>query len=600
MPVFEFIKKLKDRLARELGNLDISTIPDFQFEITPEGMRGDITLNMFKVAKFFREKPDILAAKASEILREFKEVLYCESIKGFVNIEIEASVIHRLVHENLTALLSSCKLPTKQRKTIVVEYSAPNTNKPMHLGHVRNNTLGLAITSILKKAGHNVVAVNLINDRGIHICKSMLAYMRFGNGDSPEKSGRKGDHFVGDYYVKFDIELKRQIAELKKQDEKLASCRDDELFTKTEIGSCAQEMLKKWEAGDTEVRQLWEKMNNWVISGFDETYRRMGIKFDKVYLESQTYLLGKDVIADGIERGIFGKTEDGAVFVDLEKEGFGKKILLRSDGTSVYITQDIGTTLEKAKDFNPDSQIWIVGDEQILHFKILFAILKKLGYKWADSLYHLAYGMVNLPSGKMKSREGTVVDADDLFDQMFAIAKSACAERYQENMPDDIDQRCEIIAMGALKFMLLKFNPKTTIMFDPNASVKFEGDTGPYVQYACTRINSIEKKAINEGISIEDKLDWSLLSGKEEKDLSLRMLLYPKTITEAAEKLDPSIIANYLLDLAKTFSRFYKQFSVLSAENDQIRNARLKLCLNAREILRDGLTTLTIDVPTAM
>ncbi|MBO5723376.1 MAG: arginine--tRNA ligase, partial [Lentisphaeria bacterium] len=390
----------------------------------------------------------------------------------------EASLFRDTVG-NVAGILEEGLLPEKDRRRILVEYSAPNTNKPQHLGHVRNNTLGMSSCALLARVGHDVIPVNLINDRGIHICKSMLAYQRFGNGDTPEKSGIKGDHFVGNYYVKYNDELKKQITALRQARPELAEKEDDELFLETEIGAAAQEMLRKWENSDPEVVELWKLMNSWVIAGFNATYERMGVKFTKTYLESQTYLLGKDNVRKGLEEGVFEKREDGAVIADLGK--LGTKVLLRKDGTSVYITQDIGTTLLKYNEFQPDGMVWVVGDEQILHFQMLFKILGKMGNAWADKLHHLSYGMVNLPTGKMKSREGTVVDADDLFDEMHTLARNAALERIREGeeAPADLEERSEIIGMGALKFMLLKFNAKTTMMFDPQASLKFEGDTGP-------------------------------------------------------------------------------------------------------------------------
>jgi arginyl-tRNA synthetase len=457
----------------------------------------------------------------------------------------------------------------------------------------------MALASLLKRIGHNVVPINLVNDRGIHICKSMTAYRRFGNGVTPESTGKKGDHLVGDFYVRYDQELKKEIAELRNSQPELKDKSDDDLFVETEIGREAQQMLRDWEAGDCEVRKLWEMMNEWVFAGFNETYQRMGVKFDKTYLESDTYLLGKDIIAEGIEKGVFVKREDGATIVDLGKK-LGEKVVLRSDGTSVYITQDIGTTLKKYSDYKPDRQIWVVGDEQKYHFQVLFEILKKLGYTWAEDLHHLAYGMVNLPSGKMKSREGTVVDADDLFDEMKALAKSATQERAGENIPADIDERSETIGMGALKFMLLKFNPKTTIMFNPEESLKFEGDTGPYVQYACARISSILRKGGIDNSSVDNSVKWDLLSSKFEKNLAVRAFQYPSVLKRAGELMDCSGIINYLLDLAKDFNRFYRECSVLNAENEDLKKARLEMSRRIRDILADGLRTLTINVPEAM
>jgi arginyl-tRNA synthetase len=429
----------------------------------------------------------------------------------------------------------------------------------------------------------------------------MIAYQRFGDGATPDSSGKKGDHLVGDFYVKFDQELRRQLGELRGENQELKDKTDEELFLQTEIGRSAQDMLQKWEAGDQDVKSLWQKMNNWVFAGFAQTYARMGIEFEHTYLESQTYLLGKDLVEEGVKKGTFFKREDGAVLIDLEDVKLGKKVLLRADGTSVYMTQDLGTTLLKYRDNTPNIQIWVVGDEQIHHFKTLFAILKKMGYNWADNLYHLAYGMVNLPTGKMKSREGTVVDTDDLFDEMVTLAKSATMERVGEGkVPDDIDKRSEIIGLGAIKFNLLKFNPKTTIMFDPQASIKFEGDTGPYVQYACARINSIERKANEAGLVIKDDVNWKLACSHEEKELSVRISKYHDILRQSAEKMDCSTLCEYLLELAKAFNRFYREHSVLNADNDELKKTRLALCCRTRDVLADGLKTLTIDVPGAM
>ena len=568
-------------------------------EICPPEMDGDITVNCFRFARFLKKNPMDLATETKEFLVKHADVEKVEAIKAFVNVSLKASALHRDSIADMNKLFQDAIFPEKKKKRILIEYSAPNTNKPQHLGHVRNNTLGMSLVSLLKRVGHDVIPVNLVNDRGIHICKSMVAYQRFGNGVTPESSGKKGDHLVGDFYVKYDQELKKQIAELRDLQPELKDESDDDLFLKTEIGLAAQKMLQDWEAGDCEVRKLWKIMNSWVFDGFEETYERMGIKFDHTYLESNTYLLGKDIIEDSLRKGVFFKRDDGAVVVDLGKK-LGEKVVLRSDGTSVYITQDIGTTMKKYDDYHPDSQVWIVGDEQKFHFQVLFAILKKLGCKWADDLHHLAYGMVNLPSGKMKSREGTVVDADDLFDEMTSLAKSATLERAGEDIPEDIDERSEIIGMGALKFMLLKFNPKSTIMFDPEASVKFEGDTGPYVQYACARISSILRRGGIDKNAPDGDIDWSLLSSQFEKNLSTRAFQYPEVLKRAGEMMDCSIIVNYLLDLAKEFSRFYRECPVLNAESEKLKIARLAISRRIRDILADGLQTLTIKVPKAM
>lgn len=567
-------------------------------ELCPPNMEGELTINCFRFARDLKTPPDKLAGEVREILSAHPDVTSASQVKAFVNITLDPAAVYRDTVADKNGVLDAIVVPRDTRRRILIEFSAPNTNKPQHLGHVRNNTLGMATAALLSRAGHEVIPINLVNDRGIHICKSMIAYQRFGNGCTPQSTGIKGDHLVGDFYVRFNDELKIQLEALKRDQPELADKSDEDLFLQTEIGAATQQMLLDWEAGLPEVKKLWHTMNSWVFDGFEQTYRRMGVKFAHTYLESQTYLLGKDNILAGLENGVFFRRDDGAVCVDLGK--LGVKVVLRSDGTSVYMTQDIGTTIKKYQDYKPDTQIWVVGDEQIFHFQMLFAILDKMGHPWAKDLHHLAYGMVNLPTGKMKSREGTVVDADDLFDEMTGLARAATLERCDNQPPPDIDSRAAIIGMGALKFMLLKFNPKTTIMFDPQASLKFEGDTGPYVQYACARINSIAAKAAERGIAIDGHADWSLLSAAEEKNLAILASFYPQTLREAAGKMDCSILVAYLLDLAKAFNRFYRECPVLAAESQPLVKARMTLCLRIRDILADGLKTLTIDVPQAM
>ncbi len=598
---FKCLDDLRDALLKEFPQHKAPPSWSVALEQCPQDMEGDITVNCFRFAKVLGSSPDKIADAVARILSAHPDVAAASKVKAFVNATLKGAAVHRDSLAAPKAILASASLPEGTRRRILVEYSAPNTNKPQHLGHVRNNTLGMSLCSLLARVGHDVIPVNLINDRGIHICKSMLAYQRFGDGATPQSTGIKGDHFVGDFYVKYNDELKKQLSALKAAKPELDGKDDDELFLETEIGRAAQKMLQDWEAGVPEVVELWKTMNSWVIAGFQQTYERMGVKFEKVFLESQTYMLGRDLILKGLEEGVFQRNEKGAVVADLGK--LGTKVLLRADGTSVYITQDIGTTCMKADQFGPDSQIWVVGDEQILHFQMLFAILAKMGRPWAKDLFHLAYGMVNLPTGKMKSREGTVVDADDLFDEMRRLAKEATLERLEgAEAPSDIEERSETIGMGALKFMLLKFNPKTTMMFDPQASLRFEGDTGPYVQYACARISSIMRKAAERGVSEAAIANASLasLDSKEERELSICAALYPQTLQAAAEKMDCSVLVGYLLDLAKSFNRFYRERKVLNAESEAERDARLRLCLAVREILADGLATLTIGIPEAM
>jgi len=572
-------------------------------ELCPANMPGEITVNCFRLARPLKQKPDIIAEKALDFLNNHEDVIKAERIKAFVNVILTEKALYNETLGNIDTLLERAILPKEEQKKVLIEYSAPNTNKPLHLGHLRNNTLGMSLVSLMRRVGHEVAAVNLINDRGIHICKSMLAYEMFGNGTTPESTGEKGDHFVGKYYILFDTELRKQIKQYRIDNPDAKDKTDEELFTKTEVGAAAQETLIKWENNDPETIKLWKTMNGWVFDGFDITYDRMGIKFDKVYLESETYKLGRSIVLDGLEKGIFKKREDGAIFADLKKYKLNEKVLLRPDNTSVYITQDIGTTLLKYNDFTPDTMVWVVGDEQIYHFNTLFALVKELKFDWGNYLYHLAYGMVNLPHGKMKSREGTVVDADNLFDEMVNLAKQATIERCGDDIPADIDERSEIIGLGALKFMLLKCNAKTTIMFDPQASIKFEGDTGPYVQYVCARINSILRKSAsqhnNEDIE-HDKINWELLNSKWERKLAVLSAFYPDILITSAEKMDCSGLVAYLISIAKAYNSFYRECPVLIAETDELRKARLALSSAVKSILQDGLTTLTINIPKAM
>ncbi len=586
---FQFQAHLADFL-RQRYHVEIETIA---VTLCPADFRGEVTISCFPLAPRLRRNPMQLAEEIRDFLAEHPDIYHAEAVKAFVNLTLQPAALLRDTVGKDSSVLAEVPLPASERRRILLEFSAPNTNKPQHLGHIRNNAVGMASASILARVGHQVTRVNLINDRGIHICKSMLAYQRFGNGVTPENSGRKGDHLVGDFYVAFDQEFRRQVAELKKDQPELSAQDSDALFLETEIGRSAQEMLQKWEQGDGEVRALWEMLNRWVLAGFAETYQRMGVEFDHTYFESQTYTLGKDIIREGLAKGVFKLRQDGATVIDFEEPQLGCKVVLRSDGTSVYVTQDIGTTLLKQRDFQPDQQIWVVGDEQKYHFQVLFAILKALGYAWAENLTHQAYGMVNLPSGKMKSREGTVVDADDLFEEMSSLAREATLARSPDLPQEELQRRAEIISLAALKFMLLKVNPRTTLLFDPQAAIKFEGDTGPYILYAYARISSLLRKAQAEGVSAA--IDWSRLGEEAEKKLALRCSLYPEVVQEAARTLDSSVLATYLLELAKDFSTFYNRCPVLNAEDPERRQTRLELSTKVREIIGDGLRTLTID-----
>ncbi|MBQ9804863.1 MAG: arginine--tRNA ligase [Lentisphaeria bacterium] len=592
----KFLSDLEAHLRSKFANYPAENV--LALEACPAGQQGDFTLNCFRIGKFCGN-PMAAAQSVAEFLQNHDDVEAVSVVKAFVNLTLKAAVLHGATSADAEALLARGLLPEDKRRRVLIEFSAPNTNKPQHLGHVRNNTLGMALGALLKRVGHDVIEINLVNDRGIHICKSMLCYQRVGNGRNPENTGIKGDHLVGDFYVEYNKMLSDEIKALRAARPELADKDSEDLFLETEIGKATQKMLQDWEAGDGAVRELWQMMNEWVFAGFDATYKRMGINFDHTYLESETYLLGKDIISAGLEKGVFTKREDGAVICDLGK--MGKKVVLRSDGTSVYITQDIGTTKRKYDDYRPESMIWVVGDEQNLHFQMLFEIMKRLGFAWAGDLYHLSYGMVNLPNGRMKSREGTVVDADDLFDEMSTLARNACAERGGDDVSaDELDRRGEIIGLGALKFMLLKFNPKTTITFDPAASLRFEGDTGPYVQYVAARIASIERKAAEKGLADNGSVDWSLLNTPFERELAVKMYFYPAVLQLAAEKRDCSGLVEYLLELAKAFNRFYRDCPVLGADDPAVAAARLALARTVKKIITDGLHTLTIGVPEAM
>jgi len=589
------IKDLEAWLKQEHGAADLA----IEYEETPSDMEGDITVNCFRFAKALKANPMELAGKVRGYLESHPDVESVACVKAFVNTILKSAALYRDTVAATDALLASVALPADQRRRIVIEYSAPNTNKPLHLGHVRNNTIGAALVALLRAVGHAVVPVNLVNDRGIHICKSMIAYERWGRGSDPANAGMKGDHFVGGFYVRYNEELLSQLAALRASDPSLAKESDDALFGRTAIGAETQEMLQKWEAGDQAVRALWKRMNAWVLDGFDATYRRMGVAFEKVYLESDTYTEGKRIVEQGLDDGVFARRDDGAVEADLESVKLGRKVLLRSDGTSVYITQDIGTTLLKHADYGPDEQVWVVGDEQINHFKVLFALIRKLGHAWADGLVHLAYGMVDLPTGKMKSREGTVVDADALLDEMEALARAACLERRDDGAgpPADLERRAQVIGQGALKYWLLRFNARSRILFDPAASIRFEGDTGPYVQYACARIHSILARAADDAGEDEEEgeIRWERLDSAEERELTLRCAAYPRKLQKAAAALDPSIVAEAVLGLAKDFSRFYRACPVIQAGDADLRSARLALCRRVLAVIEHGLQTLTID-----
>ena len=569
------------------------TIDSVIIQETRKEFEGQVTAVTFPFTRISKKTPEQTGTEIGEFLKEnVKEVADFNVIKGFLNLSIADSY---WIDELLTKVHGHDfgQSPSNGQK-VMVEYSSPNTNKPLHLGHVRNNLLGFSVAEILSANGYDVIKANLVNDRGIHICKSMLAWKMFGNGETPESSGLKGDHLVGKYYVIFDKEYKKQIEALI-----TVGQTEDEAKKNAPVIKEAQEMLLKWEAGDQEVIKLWSMMNGWVYAGFDVTYKKLGVDFKKYYYESDTYLLGKDTIQEGLDKGVFFRKEDGSVWIDLTDDGLDQKLVLRADGTSVYITQDLGTAQLKYDDFKMDKSIYVVGNEQDYHFKVLFLILQKMGKSWANGLFHLSYGMVDLPSGKMKSREGTVVDADELMDDMIQTAQERTEELGKVEGFTEEEKRdlYNMIGLGALKFFLLKVEPKKRLLFDPNESIDFQGHTGPFIQYTHARICSILTKADYKN-KISDK--YSNVLTALEKDLIVNLAKYPDVISSAAREYSPAHIANYVFELAKLFNKFYHEESILKAEDPQVRNFRLDLAAATASIINKAMKLLGIRVPSRM
>ncbi|MHC9087226.1 arginine--tRNA ligase [Tenacibaculum sp. IMCC1] len=568
-------------------------IPSVEFQATRKDFEGDITVVVFPLLRYKKGNPVQIGEDLGKYLVEnINEITSYNVVKGFLNLVVDDSFYVNFFNQIATDATYGF---VKEDKTDarMVEYSSPNTNKPLHLGHVRNVLLGYSVAEILKAAGHKVYKTQIINDRGIHICKSMLAWKKFGEGETPESTGLKGDKLVGNYYVKFDQEYKKEISNLV-----ASGVSEDDAKKQAPLFVEAQEMLRKWEAGDKEVVALWEMMNGWVYKGFDVTYENIGVNFDKLYYESNTYLLGKDIIEEGLQNGVFYKKEDSSVWCDLTDEGLDEKLVLRSDGTAVYMTQDIGTAIQRSKDF-PDvnGMVYTVGNEQDYHFKVLFLILQKLGYSWAKQLFHLSYGMVDLPSGKMKSREGTVVDADDLMDEMTNTAREISQElgKLEGYSNEEKEELYKIIGLGALKYFILKVDPKKRILFDPQASVDFQGNTGPFVQYTYARIQSILRKAnfdYSSSISVE--------LHEKEKELIKQLEQYPEVIQQAAGNYSPAVIANYTYDLVKEFNSFYQNVSILGEENQDKKVFRVQLSKKVADTIKSAFKLLGIQVPERM
>ena len=572
------------------------TEKDVQLQETRKEFAGDLTVVIFPFTRYSRKSPEETAKELGEYLKQnIEEVETYNVIKGFLNVVISSAywieVLNDVAKEEKYGY---AKEPSG--KTYMIEYSSPNTNKPLHLGHIRNNFLGWSVSEIQKANGHNVIMVNLVNDRGIHICKSMIAWEKFANGATPESTGTKGDHFVGDYYVRFDKEYKAQIKELMEQGKT-----EEEAKKEAPILLEAQEMLRKWEAGDEKVVSLWRTMNDWVLKGFDETYKMMGISFDKVYFESQTYKKGRDLVLKGLADGVLYRKDTGSVWADLTGDGLDHKLLLRDDGTSVYMTQDIGTAYDRFNEFNMDQEIYVVGNEQNYHFQVLSLVCKKLGFDWADKIKHLSYGMVELPEGKMKSREGTVVDADDLIDEMIHTARTTSEELgkldgYTKEEAEDVYRK---VALGALKYFILKVDPKKTMMFNPKESIDFNGNTGPFIQYTYTRIKSVLRKAEEAGVKIVPGDIHTALTEKEQNLVKLIAKL-PAVVKEAGDNYSPALIGNYAYELAKEFNQFYHDYSILKEENEQVRNLRLLLARQCSVAIENAMGMLGIEMPERM
>ncbi len=577
-----------------------------QLQKTKKEFKGHLTLVVFPFLRMSRKGPEQTAQEIGNYLKENTNVVAeYNVVKGFLNLTIASpawiELLEAIRHDEKYGLIQA----NEQSPLVMIEYSSPNTNKPLHLGHVRNNLLGNALANIIAANGNRVVKTNIVNDRGIHICKSMLAWLKYGNGETPESSGKKGDHLIGDYYVAFDKHYKAEVKELTTQF--LAQgMTEEEAKAKAEAESPlmkeARQMLVKWEAGDPEVRALWQRMNDWVYAGFDETYQRMGVSFDKIYYESNTYLEGKKKVLEGLEKGLFYRKEDGSVWADLTPQGLDHKLLLRADGTSVYMTQDIGTAEQRFTDFPIDKMIYVVGNEQNYHFQVLSILLDRLGFEWGKSLVHFSYGMVELPEGKMKSREGTVVDADDLMDEMITTARETSNElgKLDGLTPSEAEEIARIVGLGALKYFILKVDARKNMTFNPKESIDFNGNTGPFIQYTYARIRSVLRKAAEQGISLPDTLHTGIELSEKEEGLVQMLADFSAVVRQAGNDYLPSLIANYCYNLVKEYNQFYHDFSILREENADVKAFRLALSAEVAKIVRLGMGLLGIEVPERM
>lgn len=600
------IVKATLKVVKELYGQDVDRTA-VQLQKTRADFEGNLTLVVFPFLKISKKKPEDTAQEIGErLIKETAVVASFNVVKGFLNLVVSQSAWISLLNDINTDADFGYKKAGEDSQLVMIEYSSPNTNKPLHLGHVRNNLLGWSLSRIMEANGYRVVKTNIVNDRGIHICKSMLAWQKWGNGETPETSGKKGDHFIGDYYVLFDKHYREEISLLKpKFIEQGLPEKEAEEKAKQEAPLIkeAHDMLVKWEQNDPEVRALWEKMNSWVYAGFDETYKALGVGFDKIYYESQTYLRGKAKVEEGLEKGLFERHEDNSVWADLTDEGLDKKLLLRSDGTSVYMTQDIGTAEMRFNDYPIDKMIYVVGNEQNYHFQVLSILLDRLGYKWGKELVHFSYGMVELPNGKMKSREGTVVDADDLIDVMTDDARRTADEagKNADLTEQEKQSIARIVGMGALKYFILKVDARKNMLFNPEESIDFNGNTGPFIQYTHARIKSIMRKAEAMGINIDGiATNGDAVLNEKEIELVQKMNSFATAVEQAGKDYSPSGIANYCYELTKEFNQWYHDFSVLNADNEQTRITRLVLAKNVAKIIKNGMALLGIEVPERM
>ena len=561
-------------------------------QATRKEFEGNLTVVVFPFLKASHKKPEETAEEIGEwLVKNLAAVEKFNVVKGFLNITVSPSFWTGVLNDMVKDPDYGFKKADSDSDLVMVEYSSPNTNKPLHLGHVRNNLLGYSLSRILEANGHKVVKTNIVNDRGIHICKSMLAWQKWGNGATPESTGKKGDHLIGHYYVEFDQHYKQEVADLM-----AGGLSKEEAEAASPLMLEAREMLRKWEAGEPEVRDLWKKMNQWVYEGFDETYRRLGVDFNKIYYESDTYLEGKDLVLGGIENGIMYRKEDGSVWADLTPDGLDHKLLLRSDGTSVYMTQDIGTAKRRYQDYPIDKMIYVVGNEQNYHFQVLALLLDKLGFSWGKDLVHFSYGMVELPEGKMKSREGTVVDADDLIDKMIQGAKEASADRFADMPEEEASEVARMVGLGALKYFLLKVDPKKNMLFNPKESIDFNGNTGPFLQYTYARIRSLLRKAGK----YPETLPSDVLPNEKESALIQKLADFPAVVKEAGDNYSPALIANYCYDLAKEYNQFYHDYSILKESDEKVRDMRLLLSQEVGEVLKKATGLLGMEMSERM